>query len=525
MITSLRTPLGAAVLVGLLGLAISLAGIGTPSIWYDEAATIISSTRTWPELMRMIGTVDAVHALYYALIHVVFDVFGYSPISLRVPSAIATAAAGSLTVLLANELFRLRVAVIAGVVFALLPRTTWMGTEGRSYALTATLAVALTFVLVRALRSPSRRRWILYGALVVVSCLVFLYLALIVVAHAVAVAIVFAVRRRRARSSTGAWVVTTAVATALIIPFALMSMGQSQQLHWLDPIGKNTLRQVLVGQWFYTSIPFAVVGWALILGGCAVLLWRVRQSRQSRRDPLAAAAPAAPAPALLAPALLIPLLLVPTLALLATTALYLPIYTPRYLSMGLPFVAVLMALAIESATARVMRLVTKSSEGRRMILAATLACALIATLAVPQIVEQRQPQAKENTSWRAVADSIASARQADGPDVTTAIVYGGVQFHPIATARVIAYSYPEAFEGTVDVTLDTPAGQTGRLWETTKPLFTALDRLGDADVVYLLASFARDIRPATTRMLEDAGWRVDDAWDITDVHVVRYVRG
>jgi mannosyltransferase len=502
-----RTPMGAAILVGLLGLLISLAGIGIPSVWYDEVATVISTTRSWPELLRMLGTVDAVHGLYYAVIHLIFDVFGYSPVALRVPSAIAVGIAGMLTVLLGTRLFRLRVAFIAGIVFTLLPRSTWMGTEGRSYALTATLAVALTLALVRALQSPSRRRWVLYGFLVVLSCVLFLYSALIVVAQALAIAVYFAVRRREVFSLVRSWAITTAVATVMVIPFALATMGQSKQLHWLDPLGDQTFKQVFVGQWFMTSERFAIVGWILLAAGALVLL------RRSRRD-------------VLSTALLLSLLLVPTLSLLAATEFYLPIYTPRYLTMGLPFVALIIGVAIAAGSTALVRAlhVPIKHEFRWMSLAAGLACVLLATLAVPQIIEQRQPEAKQDSSWSQVAELIAAEREADGPDVTTAIVWGGVQFHPIATARVIAYSYPEAFEGTVDVTLDTPAGETGRLWETTRPLGDSLDRLDDADVVYIIASFARDIRADATEILLDAGWRVDDAWDKTDVHVVRFVR-
>jgi mannosyltransferase len=499
--------MAAALMVGILGLIISMINISTPSIWYDEAATIISSTRSWPELLQMLGTVDAVHGLYYAVIHLVFDVFGYSPLSLRIPSAIAMGATGFFTVLLGNELFRLRTAVIAGFVFILLPRSTWMGTEGRSYALTAMLAVALTLVLVRAWRSPTRRRWILYGTLAVLSCLVFLYLALIVVAHAVAVAVIFAVQRRAVFPVVRSWAITTAIAALLVLPFALITMAQSKQLHWLDPLGSQTLRHVFLGQWFYTSRPFAYVGWTLIVIGLLVLL------RRSRRD-------------VVSPALLAALLIVPTAALLAYTELRLPIYTPRYLTMCLPFVALPIGVAITAGSSGLVRVlrISPNHQLRWMSAAATVACVLLATLAFPQVVAQRQPQAKEKTSWSQVAESIAEARAADGPDVTTAIVYGGVQFHPIATARVIAYSYPEAFEGTIDVTLDTPAAETGRLWETTKPLPDSLDRLEDADVVYIVASFSRDIRTDATEILLDAGWQVDDAWDYTDVHIVRFVR-
>ena len=158
--------------VGVLAFATSLIGMTTASIWYDEAATITAATRSWPQLWAMAGTVDAVHAAYYVLMHLVFDVFGYSPLTLRLPSAIAVGLTAALLVLFARQFGRPRLGVVAAVVFMLLPRTTWMSTEGRSYAITALLALVLTMALIRAVHAKSRRSWVVYGILVVVSCTV-----------------------------------------------------------------------------------------------------------------------------------------------------------------------------------------------------------------------------------------------------------------------------------------------------------------------------------------------------------------
>ena len=90
---------------------------------------------------------------------------------------------------------------------------------------------------------------------------------------------------------------------------------------------------------------------------------------------------------------------------------------------------------------------------------------------------------------------------------------------------MIAVAYPDAFTGTVDVTLATPAAATGALWETENALPNSLQRLTDLDVVYLVTSFSRDVRPATTVTLRNAGWQVAEEWDLTRVHVLRYERG
>ena len=481
-------------LIGLFATALSLVAISVPSVWYDEAATIGSATRTWPQLLAEVSNVDAVHALYYAFMHVVFDVFGYSPLTLRVPSAIAIGITAAFVVVLGRQLGRERLAIIAGLVFALLPRVTWAGAEGRSYAATTTVAVLLTVVLVHALRQRRRRWWALYAALIVVSCVLFIYVALIVVAHAVTIVILAATspERRPWAWRTAAWrpwFIAAATGGLLLLPFAVVSLNQKSQINWIHALDATSITEVLVEQWFYTSLPFAVVGWAGIVAGLIVAF------RSRFRDQRAG--------------ILIPLVLLPTILLIAASAVTSPIYTPRYLSMCLPFVALAIAVAIDAVKWR---------------FAAVVGVALIALLAVPQVIAQRQPEAKEFSSWSSVASFIAAERAADGADSTTAVVYGTVQRHPKASARVIAYSYPDAFAGTIDVTLDTPAAETGELWETRMPIAASTDRLVGADTVYLVTSKSRDQRPETTRVLAADGWVLDEETSFTSVWVLRYVR-
>lgn len=482
-------PLLAPALVGLLGLAVSLAGIGVPSIWYDEAATLTAATRDWHRLWAMTTNVDLVHAAYYAVMHVVFDLFGYSPFTLRAPSAIAVGVAAALTVVLARTLDRPRLGVIAGIVFCLLPRTTWAGAEGRSYAASAALAALMTILLVLAARSSRRALWALYAVAVVVSCLVFVYLALVVAAHAVTMVCWIASSRSRAWPPAARWLRWTALATAVVVPFALAVIGQSGQVHWLDAPGPRTLREVFENQWFYSSVPFAVVGWALLVAGSVLLARRARG---------------------LSPAsVVLPALVLPTAALLVVSATLTPLYTPRYLTMCLPFVAIAVAAAIDRM---------------RPAPLGVAAVLVLALLAVPQVVAQRQPEAKDRASWAAVADLIVEQRALDGPDSTAGVVYGSVQRHPTASARVMALAYPRAFAGTVDVTLGVPAAQTGQLWETRIPLADGIPRLRGVDAVYLVTSVARDARPAVTDTLATDGWRVTDSWSLTAVNVLRYER-
>ena len=495
----LQRPFVPPLAAGLLGFAISMIGITVPGLWYDEAASVSSTTRSWPQLWAELGNVDAVHALYYAILHVIFDVVGYSPLSLRMPSAIAVGVAAALVLILGRQLGRPRLAIIAAIAFCLIPRVTWMGTEGRSYALTATLAVLATVALLRAVRVGTRASWIVYGVVAVLSVTLFIYLALVIVAHGLTVAWLAADRTAASRRVARNWLVSAAIAGAASIPFAIEVVSQSGQLSWIPPLSGSTIRGVLRSQWFYSSVWFAVASWAFIVLGVAVLVRRLVLSRRNRTDDAA----------LTFLAVVVPALVTPTIALLLISVVHQPVYQPRYLAMCTPFVAIAIAAGIDSIRWRP---------------AAVMAVALLTVLAIPQIIVQREPEAKESSSWAQVADLIATERAADGPGSTTAIIYGELWGHAKATTRVIAYSYPEQFASTVDVTIRTPAADTAQLWETRAPIAECLDRLTGTDVAYLIASPSRDARPATTAALASIGWRVTDEWNFTRVNVLRYTR-
>ena len=469
--TARTHPAVAPIVVGLLGFVTSLIGITSASIWYDEAATITASTRSWPQLGQMLGTVDAVHGAYYALMHVIFDFLGYSPLALRLPSAVAVGLTAAAIVLFARQFGRPRLGVIAAIVFLLLPRTTWMATEGRSYAITALLAILVTMALAHAVHAKSRRAWVVYAILVVISCIVFIYLALVIVAHAVAMA---------GRPQLRRWLIANGLAAIVLLPFGLLVMSQSGQVSWL---GSPTLQQVLQAQWFYTSLPFAVVGWALVILGC-VFLTRSPGFSLGR--------------------LVVPIVVLPTVLLIAVS-FALPLYTPRYLSMCLPFVAIAAAAVLDRLQPNVR---------------IAMAVGVILALAVPQAIEQRQPEARDDAAWPQVAAFIA----ADRGDAEVAIIYGPVYGHPTATARVMAYAYPDAFADTVDATIVTPAAESGRLWETTAPLSSTLDRLAGVEVTYLITSTSRDLRPQTTATMLSDGWHVASTTSFTHVNVIRYER-
>ena len=537
-----------ALVIGLIGFALSVALSWVPSVWYDESATIIAATRSWSDLGRMLGTVDAVHGLYYALMHVWFDLVGYTPFTLRLPSAVATGLAAALIVPLVRRLATRRTAVYAGLLFCLLPRVTWSGGEGRSFALTTAFAVLLTLVYLAAWRRSGEqpgaaragwwvrsRWWALYAVLAVLFTGLFLYVALLVVAHGVT-AVWTTVRARReagaqhraitasaatspaaaagpAASMTGAglrgWLAASVTAGIAVLPFAYAVVGQSGQVSWIDPISSRTFTDVFIVQWFMENTAFSVVGWTLIILGITVLLSRARTA--PTRPAAEASTPdtaTRASPSLLELAL--PWLTVPTLGLILVSLVMTPVFSPRYLVFAAPAAAVLMAVTVTALPGRFMRLG---------------AVALCVALLAPTYLGQRMPEAKQNSSWSEVSALLAGERAAaPGGGAADGVIYGPVRQHPSATTRVIAYSYPDGFEGTVDLNLRTPAAQTDGLWETRYPLAEVQDRFEGLDTVWLVTSDKQDWRPSIRSKMGALGFSFDTEWNLTGVNVLRFTR-
>ncbi len=135
--------------------------IAGPSLWRDEAATISGSNRSVTAILALTKHQDAVHGLYYLLIHAVIAVGGTTETALRLPSLIAMALAAGLLAELGRRLAKNTglpspgaVGLLAGLLLAVVPLTTRYAQEARPYALTTLFAVVASYLLVRAACQP-----------------------------------------------------------------------------------------------------------------------------------------------------------------------------------------------------------------------------------------------------------------------------------------------------------------------------------------------------------------------------------
>ncbi|TDC67853.1 hypothetical protein E1193_31465, partial [Micromonospora sp. KC606] len=168
-------------------LAVGLVGIGHAQPWRDELATWSAATRPLPDLLRLTGTLDATAGPYYLLMHGWVRLGGDSPAALRLPSALAMAAAAGLTAVLTSRLLGARAGLLAGLIFTVLPGTSRYAQEARPYALATFLAVLATLLLVTALRRPTWPCWAGYAAAAAGLGLAHLLALALLAAHAVVV--------------------------------------------------------------------------------------------------------------------------------------------------------------------------------------------------------------------------------------------------------------------------------------------------------------------------------------------------
>ncbi|MFI1212113.1 glycosyltransferase family 39 protein [Streptomyces sp. NPDC020802] len=293
---------------------IGLWGIDRGGMWRDEAVTFQVARRSLPQIWHLLHSVDAVHGLYYLLMHPVLAVHA-DEVALRLPSLCAAAVTAGLVAALGTWLARPRVGLWAGLLYAVTPMAGHFAQEGRSYALVAAGAAGSTLLLVRAVhaassgepraRVPARRvsAWCAYGGAVAVTVLLHELAVLILLAHAATLALA-----RMPRRVWRGWARAAGAVLLVLLPLALVSSGQAGQVAWLRPPGGDTVESLLRS---FTGPTQPVLGPYLLLIALAL------RAPLTRRGELSL------------PAVALPLLLLPPATLLAVSRHW-PLYDDRY---------------------------------------------------------------------------------------------------------------------------------------------------------------------------------------------------
>ncbi|CDO86610.1 hypothetical protein AWC29_16315 [Mycobacterium triplex] len=490
-------------IVGVLATAVSLVGAGRPSFWYDEAATISAAySRSLGQLWQMLGNVDAVHGLYYLLMHGWFQIFAPTEFWSRAPSGLAVGGAAAGVVVLGNQFSSRTVALAAGVICAVLPRSTWAGIEARPYALSMMAAVWLTILFVCATRRHSAWIWLAYGVAQVVSVILDVYLVLLLLVH---FAFVCAFVRRR--TVLTAFVVTSVVASCAVAPFLFVAAGQVHQISWVAPIGHRTIEDVTVQQYFERSPPFAVLSALVIVAAMAVWRWTSVKLVAADRQLLTLA---------------IAWLVIPTALIVAWSAMVHPIYTPRYLCFTAPAIALALGVCVGALAAKPW--------------VAAVIVALFAVAAAPNYLRvQHNPYAKYGMDYSQVADLItAQAAPGDCLLVNDTVTFMPAPMRPLMAAR------PDAYRKLIDLTLWQRATDRRNVFDTNLIPEVVAKPLGQCRVVWIITQ-ADESMPAHEQgsalppgprygatpafaVPHDLGFRLVERWQFNLVQVFKATR-
>ncbi|MFD4559859.1 glycosyltransferase family 39 protein, partial [Streptomyces sp. NPDC058469] len=235
-------------------LALGLWGLDRGGMWGDEGVTFLVGRRTVPQIWHLLHGVDAVHGLYYLLMHTVLAVHP-GEVALRLPSVCGAAATAGLVAALGVRLARPRVGLWAGLLYAITPLTGHYAQEGRSYALVAAGVAGATLLLVRALEG---RSWWPYGAVLAVTFLLHEFAVLVLCAHVLTLA-----AARAPRAAWAGWGRAVGVAGGALLPLAWVSQRQSAQVAWLRVPDWDTTERL--ARDFLAVTPTGVVFWASVL--------------------------------------------------------------------------------------------------------------------------------------------------------------------------------------------------------------------------------------------------------------------
>lgn len=473
---------GSPLTIGLAALLVSLLRAVRPSAWTDELATLAFASRSEAQFWELISSVDAVHALYYREVRLWQHLVGDSVFAARSMSALAIGLAAAGVVLLARELDGWALGRWAGWLFLAVPGLTRAGSEARSGAVVVLLVVAAGFCLTRAM-SRGRSWWVLYTLVSVLAVLTFAQTALALLAHGITVAWSHGLGPTLVR-----WATSAVAVLALTAPFLWFSLGQRQQISWLESPTPTWAVSRTVAIWFGGSIPLTL----LLVAAAAVPVWLAMRYRH--RTPAAVR-------------LALPWLVLPSVALLAVSVVSTPMFHPRYVVHSCAALALLAAVGLRAV--------------RSSRLRATWAAA-VATFAALATVTTSGPFGFDQSDWSTAA-AVVHANAAPGD---------GVLFVPDGDAaargpRRALEAYPGQFEGLVDLGDDGTLVEPGELLSGGYTLDNLPpDSLEHRDRVFLMLAYLQypDEAKAALADLTSLGFQTSVLWTGPSTQVVLLTR-
>ncbi len=502
----------------LAALAIGGYRLGTPSLWRDEAYTISAADRSIGQIFVLLGHVDAVHGPYYLCMHLVVSLLGTSAVALRLPSLLGMVVTAGFTAALGRRLARQAAlpapaltGLVAGLLFAAAPQTTYYAQDARPYGPVVMFAVVATYLLVRAAADRRWRWWTAYGAAIAMTGLFNLFALLLVVAHG-ATLLLARVRVRGLRRAAAApprqpadqqqaalsrWLAAVAAAVAVLAPMLYLGYQQGHTLGWVSRPGLRAVARLvamLAGSKHLIPLVAAIALCGVLAG------WRSRRPGELTLTGVA-----------------LPWLVLPPVILISVSQVH-PVYVERYVAFCVPALALLCAAGL----GWLVRLTAATPVGkRRPALAWVPSGVALAALAVLLIGPQqavRRPAARPDNLRAAAAVVSAHARPGD------------VIFYIPARTRVLSIAYPGPFLHLRDLALASSPAASDSLTGTQAGPSVLRSRFTGVRRVWIVRwNSQRSKRPTTPTGQEELrlvrGMHLVRRWHVRTIAISLYATG
>jgi len=312
--------------VSLIALTLRLHMIGARSFWVDEGISVAIARLSWSDFFGILWRREGNMSLYYILLRG-WLFFAHSDATIRALSAVASTAVVIAIYFLGNKFFDRNTGAIAAILLALNVFHIRYAQEARSYALLSLALVLATWCSVSAVESESQNKWALYAIVSAAAIYLHFFAVLVIGAHFLS-AIIWK------RPIPWRNIFVSAVLFALLVlPVAafLHANSQNHQLDWVKfPTGREFYGFLLL---FTGQAGIIMLCASLVIAAFAIaqLILESRKHDNSHKTfPLG---------------VITLWLFLPTIATLAISLAH-PIFVPRYMTISLPALALVLARGI-----------------------------------------------------------------------------------------------------------------------------------------------------------------------------------
>jgi len=163
-----------------LAFALRIYRLDAQSLWLDEGSTWVEVTgKSWLALVAELFSPNAGYPLYHLLLKAWVLIAGDAEWALRFPSALAGALVVPVLMAVVGELSShhtdsrdVRGAAAIGALVALSPYALWHAQDAKVYSLVILASAMLLWTFLRAFRMDTRRAWLLFAAVALISVFV-----------------------------------------------------------------------------------------------------------------------------------------------------------------------------------------------------------------------------------------------------------------------------------------------------------------------------------------------------------------